>query len=315
MLNLNLYKKNYFNNVLIITGVYSSGKSMLSRILSSFKNTEHVRKDLMIENLMHLAFLKKINKDLAIYLVKSILDKNFYEQLISRNANLRPEDETSIFKAKNSYELFSRIFLPRGPEIIIKHVKQNTRFVMDTHDGVMLFKFWNKVNKNFKFINIYRNPIDIVESWYRHGMGKTEKILINEMLMFSSKKNIFPIYYTEYFKNYQKTSEMDRVIKMVLYCLSHEYKNYKVFNKCLNLEFNDFAVNTEKNLKKIIKFLKAKKSNSTKLVLKEENCPRVLDENLYLNKLKKIKLLASNNIFQELMDFEKLFFRRKKNLN
>ena len=45
---------------------------------------------------------------------------------------------------------------------------------MDTHDGIMLW-FLEKNNKNFKFINVFRNPVDTAASWYKHKMGINEK--------------------------------------------------------------------------------------------------------------------------------------------
>ena len=58
----------------------------------------------------------------------------------------------------------------------------------DTHDGIMLYDYWTKVNKGFKFINVYRNPIDTVASWEKHGMGKLEKIRFNEIILFKITK-------------------------------------------------------------------------------------------------------------------------------
>ena len=52
---------------------------------------------------------------------------------------------------------------------------------MDTHDGIMLYDYWTKVNKGFKFINVYRNPIDTVASWEKHGMGKLEKLDLTKL--------------------------------------------------------------------------------------------------------------------------------------
>lgn len=311
-----LFKQSYFNNVVIVTGVHCSGKSMVSPIVCSLKRVEHVRKILTVDQIMHLAFLKKIDKLTAAYLVKQLLDKNFYEQLIGRNSNFRPEDETSILAAKNSSKLFSRIFIKRGPDIIKKYIKKKTIFCMDTHDGIMLFDIWKNINKNFKFINIYRNPIDTVASWYKHGMGKTEKILINELLMFKFKNKAFPLYHIENFEKYNQLSEIDRIINMVLYCMSSEYKNYKIYKNiknCLFIEFEDFAVNTIKNLEKISRFLKTEESTATKLIIKKENCPRNIDTNIYNNNLKKIKSLSSRIHFNKLIEFERIYIRRKKN--
>ena len=316
MKNPKLYKENYFNDVVVVTGSLNSGKSMVAPIVSSLQRVEHLRKFIEVDQILHLANLKKIKKEVAFFFIKHYLDKSFYEQLIGRNLNHRIGDETSIFTAKNSSELKNRIYLKRGNHIISKHVKDKTIFCMDTHDGMMLFHLWKEVNKKFKFINVFRNPIDTVNGCYNVGQGEIEKILFNEIIMFKKNKNIFPLYFLNNYKSYPKKNPMDRVIDEVLFCLKKEYLNYKKYknNKnCLFIENEDFSVNTSKNISKICNFLNTKKSKFTPQIMKRENCPREIDRKVYYEKLKKIKFLSTKNSFQKLQDFEKFFYDRKKN--
>jgi len=309
-----LYKKNYFDNVVIVTGSLNSGKSMVAPIVSSLNKVEHLRKLIEVDQVLHLTNLKKIKREVAYFFIRHYLDKSFYEQLIGRNLNYRAGDETSIFTAKNPIELKKRAFLKRGEHVIKKHVKNKTIFCMDTHDGMMLFHLWREVNKKFKFINIFRNPIDTVNGCFNVGQGKIENILFNEIIMFKKNKNIFPLYFLNNYREYPKKNTMDRVIDEVLFCLKKEYLNYKKYknNKnCLFIENEDFAVNSDRNISEICKFLKTKRSNFTKKIMKRENCPREIDPKVYQEKLKKIKFLSTKKSFQKLLDFEKIFEKRK----
>lgn len=310
-----LYKKNYFDNVVVVTGSLNSGKSMVAPIVSSLKKVEHLRKLIEIDQILHLTNLKKIKRETAVFLVRHYLDKSFYEQLIGRNINFRIGDETSVFTSKNPGELIDRIFTKRGEHLIQKHKKNKTIFCMDTHDGMMLYPIWRDVNRKYKFINIFRNPIENVNGCYNVGQGKIEKIIFNELIMFKKNKNIFPLYYLDKHKNYPKTNPMDRVIEEVLFCLKNEYANYKKYKNdknCIFFENEDFAVNTEKNVKKICKFLKTDKSKFTKKIMNRERCPRIIDPEVYKEKYKKIKFLSTRKSFQKLLSFEKLFYKRKK---
>ena len=310
-----LYKNSYFNNVVVVTGSLNSGKSMVAPIVSSLHKVEHLRKLIEVDQILHLVNLRKIEKEAAFFFLRHYLDKSFYEQLIGRNLNYRIGDETSIFTAKNTNELVNRIFLKRGEHIIKKHIKNKTIFCMDTHDGMMLFHLWKDLNKKFKFINIFRNPIDTVNGCFNVGQGRLEKILFNEIIMFKKNNNIFPLYYLNNYKEYPKKPPMDRVIDEVLFCLKKEYVNYKKFknNKnCLFIENEDFAVNSDRNVKRICKFLNTKKSKFTKKIMKRENCPREIDPKIYQEKLKKIKFLSTKKSFQKLVEFEKIFFSRRE---
>ena len=309
-----LYKKNYFDNVVIVTGSLNSGKSMVAPIVSSLNKVEHLRKLIEVDQVLHLTNLKKIKREVAYFFIRHYLDKSFYEQLIGRNLNYRAGDETSIFTAKNPIELKKRAFLKRGEHVIKKHVKDKTIFCMDTHDGMMLFHLWREVNKKFKFINIFRNPIDTVNGCFNVGQGKIENILFNEIIMFKKNKNVFPLYFLNKYREYPKKNTMDRVIDEVLFCLKKEYLNYKKYKNdknCLFIENEDFAVNSDRNISEICKFLKTKRSNFTEKIMKRENCPREIDPKVYQEKLKKIKFLSTTKSFQKLLDFEKVFEKRK----
>ena len=317
MKNLTLYKKSYFDNVVVVTGTHCSGKSMVSPITSSLANVEHVRKLYTVDQILDLTHLKKIKEEVAIFIIRHFLDNSFYEQLIGRNLNFRVEDETSIFTAKNTSELMSRIIVKRGDHIIKKNIKNKKIFVMDTHDGIMLFDFWRKVNKNFKFINVFRNPIDTTASWFKHKLGVNEKVLINQIVLLKNKNYKFPFYAIENYKKYNKQNEMDRVIDMVMYAQKKEYENYKKYknNKnCIFFEFEDFATKTNQKINEICKFLKTSRSKHTQEIMKRENCPRPKEHDKYLENLYKIKKLASKKSFYNLLEFEKVFFQRKKNI-
>ena len=96
--------------------------------------------------------------------------------MIGRNVNFRFSDETSVYQSKNPNEYFSRIFSDRGESILKKHQKKNTHMLVDTHDGIWFHKFWSNLGiKNLKIINVYRNPIDIVNSWINLELGTVEK--------------------------------------------------------------------------------------------------------------------------------------------
>ena len=312
-----LFKENFFDNVIVVSGIHSSGSSMISPIVSSLNRVEHFRKISTIEQIVHLFYLKKIKKNVAIFLIKQILDKSFYEQAIGRNLNLRFDDETSVFNSKNSKKIFNRFFSKKGPKIIDKFLNQKIFFCLDVHEVLVFFNLWKDINKKFKFINIYRNPVDIVASWYKHRMGIIEKTLVNEIVMLKAKKNIYPFYHLEKSSYYNNISEMDKIINMVIFNLKKEYANYRKYKnnkKCLFIEFDDFAINTNKNIEKICIFLKTKKSNYTNIVLKKENCPRIINPNELNEKLKTIKYLSSLRQFNKLMNFQSLFLKRKNQL-
>ena len=148
-------------------------------------------------------------------------------------------------------------------------------------------------------------------------MGVNEKVLINQVVLLKNKNYKFPFYAIENYKKYNKQNEMDRCIDMVMYCQRKEYENYKKYknNKnCIFFEFENFATKTNQKIDEICKFLKTSKSIHTQEIMKRENCPRPVEHTKYLENLYKIKKLASKKSFNNLLEFEKVFFQRKKNI-
>ena len=96
MTKLILHKKSYFDNVVIITGVHCSGKSMLSPVVCSLKKVEPIRKILTVDQIIHLTSVKKIEL--------SCRKLNLKSQILSSGEKIKPEKEIIII---NSYGVIS----------------------------------------------------------------------------------------------------------------------------------------------------------------------------------------------------------------
>ena len=313
--NFNFSKKTFLKNLILVTGTHTSGKSMIAPVIASLQKVEMLRKIYTLDQIAILSNFDKIDKNISAYLAKNILDFSYYEQLIGRNLNFRYEDETGIYQSKNPKQYKKRIYEPRGQKVIDNHEKKNTHMLLDTHDGLWFYNFWNSIGiKNLKIISIFRNPIDIVNSWINLDLGITEKQKLNQIPLIENKKNLKPFYYYN-FLNHSKANKNDIVIDMVGECFLKDLKSYeKIKNKqnILRIEFDDFAENTNKITKKISKFLKLNSSEFTRKIMIRERLPRDLKIEDRYEKLKKIKNLVTNNKYSKLLELEKYFFKHKK---
>ena len=303
------FKKNLFlENLVLVTGTHTSGKSMVSPIIASLSKVELLKKIYNLDQIAVMNFFGKINNEAAIYLAKQILDWNYYELLIGRNVNLRFADETSVFQSKNPSEYFSRIFKNRGEKILKLHKKKNTHMLVDTHDGIWFYNFWNNLNiKNLKIINVYRNPVDIANSWINLDLGDIEKNILCQIPILK-KNNKEKIFY--YFNNFNKKyNKYEIAVKMVIECYLREIKSYNTIKdkkKIYRVNFDDFAENTSKILNEICKFLNLNKTNFTHKVMTRERLPRKININDRIVKENKIKKLVKKEIFEELKKVENL---------
>lgn len=309
-------KRAFLKNLILVTGTHTSGKSMISPVLASFKNVEILRKIYTLDQIAILNNFKKIKKETSIFLAKNILDFSYYEQLIGRNMNFRFEDETGIYQSKDPKNYKKRIFEARGPQVLKEHEQKNTHMILDTHDGLWFYDFWSSIGiKNLKIISIFRNPIDMVNSWINLDLGLVEKQKLNQIPLIKSKKNLKPFYYYDFINNL-KENKNDVIIDMVGECFLKDIKSYEKIKRKKNIyrvEFNNFAQNTNKIIKDISQFLNLNKTKYSKKIMTKEKLPRKIDQNDKSKKLDKIKNLVSNQKYLKLLELENEFKNHKNN--
>jgi hypothetical protein len=313
--DLVFYKKTFLKNLILVTGTHTSGKSMIAPIIASFNNVEMLRKIYTLDQIAILTNFKKIQKNTSIFLAKNILDYSFYEQLIGRNLNFRFEDETGVYQSKNPEYYKKRIYEPRGLRVLEKHYQKNTHMLLDTHDGLWFNNFWTSLGiKNLKIISIFRNPIDIVNSWINLELGVTERQILNQIPILRNKKNLKAFYYYK-FLNKPMSNKNDIAVDMVGECFLNDLKSYeKNKNKKMiyRVDFNNFAKNTNKIIKDISFFLKLNSSQFTKKIMIKERLPREIRIEDKDDKLNKIKNLVSKKKYLKLLELEKYFKKHKK---
>lgn len=310
-------KKHFLKNLILVTGTHTSGKSMISPIIASFQNVEILRKIYTLDQFAMLHHFKKIDIQSATFMAKHILDNSYYEQLIGRNMNFRTEDETSVHQSKNPDYFAKRVDIKRGYDVVKKHDNKNTHMLLDTHDGLWFYNFWKSLGiKNLKIISIFRNPIDIVNSWIDLSLGDAEKQELCQIPLLQNKKNIKPFYYYRYL-NTKKKNKNDIAIDMVAECFVNDLKSYeKIKNKknIYRIEFNDFAENTNVIIKNLNNFLKLKKTKFTNNIKLKERLPRIVEKDEREKKLTKIKNLVSKNKYNKLLELETLFNDHKRKI-
>jgi hypothetical protein len=307
-------KKSFLKNLILVTGTHTSGKSMLAPVVASLNKVEILRKIYTLDQLAILNNFKKIKKNTASFIAKHILDQSYYDQLIGRNMNFRYEDETSVATSKDPLNYKRRLKIKRGVKVLKVHQKKGTHMLVDTHDGVWFYEFWKNLNiKNMKIINIYRNPIDIVNSWINLDLGEAEKQLLCQIPLINFKNKTKVFYLLNNIKK-KYNSKYDCIIDMVVQCVNNEIENYKkIKNKknIIRIDFDDFAANTKYFVGRIEKFLKLKRTKFTNKILIRENLPRVINIKDREKKRKMIKSKTTAHFYNKLLKLEQKLIKNK----
>ena len=93
----------------------------------------------------------------------------------------------------NTYK--RRLHAKEGNAIIDLILKEKKQIPFITHNILVTINALNKLDFNYKMIEIFRNPMDLVMSWYKRGLGERfgkDKRMFT--LLIKKKKKIFPWY-------------------------------------------------------------------------------------------------------------------------
>tara|TARA_B100002019_G_scaffold292322_1_gene315069 strand:+ start:1652 stop:2617 length:966 start_codon:yes stop_codon:yes gene_type:complete len=290
--------KNYTNiteNLVFISGVTRSGKSILCPIVSSFKNTENFTLNSIAEISTAMLSSNLISNDVAVYLIKSSYNEIFYNLSIGRNLNSKKFDYSSVTKHHLIKEYKNRIS-KNEKKINFKKILKKNLFPTMFHDlsyglGILL-----KIFPKSKILNIDRHPVDLLTSWKKKGYGK--KYYYNNrnlILTFNSNGRLFPYYVKKNFKNYLNfKNDEERIINSFWEIQKVQKKNLRTMKqkdkkRYFSITFDDLTLNTNNCLNLLCKFLNKKKTKNTKSELKKQNCPRKID--LTKRRLKYVKIL------------------------
>jgi hypothetical protein len=260
--------------VICVDGLWGSGKSLLGPIINSFHNVEPFQINYRIEELCHMNYLEKINKESTFKMLIREVDLSFYNSLILRNANFRFKDDSFIAPHLGFLEVLKRLQNPGGFSIYESESFYRRRYSFMSH---LLTAFSSPLVEVFreriKFFVMNRNPIAMLEHWENY-LGNFDRL--GEFTVAQKIENVrVPFFAKHWEEEYLNVSVLERAVlgiarnlKMQNEYLGKSNKvNYalinfdelvrnpiKVANACstfLNLNYGN-NIKTKKRLKKLL---------------------------------------------------------------
>ena len=95
-------------NLILVDGQAGCGKSLFSAIVAAIERVEILNYSTELENLCALKYLNKITSDAVEAMIRIQMDLSIYETMMSRKANFRPSDVSSVFRNANWFTYLSR---------------------------------------------------------------------------------------------------------------------------------------------------------------------------------------------------------------
>ena len=308
-----LFVKSLKNEILGVSGFTRSGKAMLMNLISTFKDVEKSHTDVLLEQIYYLHKIKKINSDVAFYLLKKNLNITQFYNSIGRNVNYKKNDFSSIYNYHDP-----SLYLKRSKSITQKLSTIPNRYLFQImlHSGMNSGKLLLESSSSLKIIEIFKNPVELVFSWIKKNYGKDIYKNSNVYVLTIKYKNkILPFYAKGWEDKYLKMSQYDRCAHMI-FRLHNDRKNQiknlniKEKKRTLFVNFDNFVNKPVREINKISHFIKKHPTKKTFLSFKKEKIPRKSFENDYHNKLRFLKKKLTKKTFEKLQKHEKEYLKQ-----
>ena len=304
------------NNIVIIDGIARSGKLLLGTIVSSFSNTEHFEMGRNFEDIAPGIEFKKMKIDYAESFIKTYLNELVYNKYLSRNVNFRASDKTGVANSQYFKLYKKRLKREEGDKIINLIKKEQKIFPFVTHDLLLSINSFNKLNFKYKMVYLFRNPFDLIISWYKkkHGtrLGKDQRMF---SLMIKHKKRVYP-WYNEIIREYKKYNNIETCANLVFNLNKKTIEKFKKLKRNSKKDifistYSKVSQNTNNELKKIAKFCNTKFTKKTHDIINKEKL-YLKNQRSYLFKLEKRKQFIKSNVSKKIYD---KLIKQEKNYN
>lgn len=296
--------------ILFIDGLTRAGKSMVGPVVSSLSKTYPMQSQEFIDKLMPILSKKEIDKNIVRSLIVSFINQNIYNINISRSINLRPGDYTSFVNDKNYLNFIKNLKKKEGDHVIDQIKRKNLWLIYATHDLLSMLNSFNKLDIPYKIIYTYRHPVDNIFSLFARTKNRLKafnklKYNLNHPRAYSmmiKHNGILLPYYSEKKENF--FLKLNFAEKSAFYYFNKMYKSIQEFKKNKKniylLRYDDFALNPNKEIKKICNFLSSKKTKFTKKSLRLNKLPRQIDIKKRKEKKAILKKIIKKDFFKKL---------------
>lgn len=269
-------KDQYSNGVILIDGMWGSGKSMIMPLVSGLSEVDNACLDNSLELAAIFYRLGKLDEDAAMWMIRSRVDMRSFYSSIGREINLRWSDASGFKNCSDKLATLYRLF--RGEESALREFHSGKVMLpIMTHNMAFTGSILRKsLRERLKVIEIVRHPLYMVEhvrSYLARFSGPRE---FNPS--FDCNGQRIPWFMTGGEDEFVKGDLLEKAVLTVCY-LSKQTNNAvmdlgKGDTGVLVVPFEDVAINTEEVIRKLEVFTGKKRGKEMIKAMKRQRLPR-----------------------------------------
>jgi hypothetical protein len=274
------------NDVIIVDGMWGTGKSLLSSIIGSMDRVEKKRIDHVFEYVSIGEMLGHVSSEYSRLLVRIFADLDQYNNLIGREVNLRVNDDSGYRNTPRSIRYVSRLFGGEGDKIVDKINTKNIALLLLTHHLTgNTSPVFDALGTRLYFIEVIRHPLQLVNYWATYFANFERSREFTLCIDFEGFR--VPWFASSWRDEYIDMKPIDKAVRCIYELQKLSLSNsaisanshiHNTQNRHLVVAFEHVLANTDQVVQQLSTFLKRDKTGATKRSLKKQNVPRELSE-------------------------------------
>ena len=274
------------NNLLVLDGLTGTGKTMISSVLQSFDRVENGRFIYDLDYIAISSYLGAHREDSVCALLDLVVDWKLYDNLISREINLRPSDLSSIFRHPQWFEYIRRLFQKDGASATHRLELKNPIMMVITHQLALAMEPLRKQFRDrIKIVEMVRHPYYLLDHWIAalDILSKTPR----DFTVWVEDQTGAPVpwFAHEWRNRYWSLSSFDRAVLSIDSLSKHhnEMTSTKIQGTNFVVPFESFVLRTDDYLTDLAKWIGTSTTKHTHKICRKQNLPRT-NINAGLNK-------------------------------
>ena len=272
----------FTNDVIVVDGMWGTGKSILSSLVGSLDRVEKKKIDHIFEYICIGRHLNLVTEDYARTIVRIYADLDQYNNVIGREVNLRLGDDSGFRNTPGSWRYIKRMFGAEGDQIVDTINSQNLAVQLVTHHvrGIA-GPLHDALGRRLFLLEVVRHPFYLINYWTRYlsDFGRSREFTLATDL---SGERV-PWFAVQWSDEYRKSSVIDRAIKSIVHFLGPTLEATTVVEddttkKELVVPFEQLVCNTHEELGRVSSFLRRSASSSTRSAFRKQGVPRLLSD-------------------------------------
>lgn len=278
--NQKLKKFNHLtNDIIFIDGVWGSGKSLLGPIVSGMAEVEKNKIEHIYEYICTLSYLKKITPDATSCMLEIYSDLSQYNNLISREVNLRWSDDSGLANNPNFLKYIARLFKKDGDYVLDQINNRNIALSIMSHQILQvsgpLFKSYGE---RVKIIEMVRHPLYLISHFvsYLERFNSAREFT----LACDFQGNKIPWFAADWAKEFTEANLYERAILSIIYLCHKTFNAYSKLgdeekSQTMILSFEELVTDSEKSMMGLERFLGRKHHANVDKILRKQKIPRI----------------------------------------